>query len=653
MEDNEQITIFGQTNYRNQRRKFGIMQDDRRRHAYIIGKTGMGKSTMIENMVIDDIKKGNGLAIVDPHGDLAEKIIKFIPPERTNDVIYFNPADIENPVAFNILENINPDYKHLIAYGLVGVFKKIWADSWGPRMEYILTNTILALIEYPGATLLGLMRMLVDKTYRKKVVSKVTDPVVKTFWVDEFSNYSERFRTEAIAPIQNKVGQFIASSIIRNIVGQSKSSFDPREIMDEGKILIMNLSKGRVGEENSALLGAMMITKIQLAAMSRVDIPEEERRDFYLYVDEFQNFATEAFANILSEARKYRLSLVLAHQYIEQLSDEVRAAVFGNVGTLISFRVGATDAEELEKEMAPAFTAQNLVNIEKYHFFLKLMINGVSSDPFSAIGLPPSTGGMADDEKIIRVSRERFGKPRSIVEDRILRWSGMEINVPSIKEKDAAKPKSEVQPSQPQKSATPQLQKQQQQPQKGIKEISDLPVSLGQSKPKPKPQPKPQQPKQKKPTPTPKQVQKMEEKKEIKKEVKVAPQETSLDKIFDQTTHFGKSKPTAPDLKARPQPQPQPQAQPKAQPQKQTSKKGINFVRPLKENKKTQAKPQAKAKPQPKSQPRPKSKPRPQPKQQPKALSGSPKAKRTEGPKSQPQKKSSPNKTKVSLQDMF
>ncbi|MFH0818971.1 MAG: type IV secretion system DNA-binding domain-containing protein [Patescibacteria group bacterium] len=421
------IAVFAETNFRNQRRRFGIKTDDRRRHMYLIGKTGMGKSTVIENMVIDDIRNGRGVAVVDPHGDLVEKIIKFIPPERINDVIYFNPADTAHPIAFNILENIDPEYKHLIAYGLVGVFKKIWADSWGPRMEYILTNTILALLEYPGSTLLGIMRMLVDKKYRKKVVSNITDPVVRTFWTDEYANYSEKFRTEAIAPIQNKVGQFLASSIIRNIVGQSKSTIEMRSAIDQGKIILMNLSKGRIGEENSALLGAMMITKIQLAAMSRVDIPESERRDFYLYVDEFQNFSTDSFANILSEARKYRLNLIMAHQYIEQLNDEVKAAVFGNVGTIICFRIGATDAALLEPEFEPKFVAQNLVNIPKYNFYLKLMIDGVSSDPFSAMGLPPYNDFEDNAEKVIAVSRERYARPKKIVEDRILKWSGVDI----------------------------------------------------------------------------------------------------------------------------------------------------------------------------------------------------------------------------------
>lgn len=424
------VTVFAETNFRNQRRKFGIKVDDRRRHMYAVGKTGMGKSTLLENMVVADIRAGNGVALVDPHGDLAEKVLNYIPNERVNDVIYFNPSDTQYPIAFNILETIGPDYKHLVAYGLVGVFKKIWADSWGPRMEYIMTNTILALLDYPGSTLLGLMRMLVDKGYRKKVLAKITDPVVKTFWADEFANYSEKFRTEAIAPIQNKVGQFLSSSIIRNIVGQSKSTIEMRKIMDERKILIMNLAKGRIGEENSALLGAMMITKLQIAAMSRVDIPEEERKDFYLYVDEFQNFATDSFAGILSEARKYRLCLIMAHQYFEQLNDVVKAAVFGNVGTLIVFRVGATDAAELELEFAPQFLPTDIVNLKKYTFCIRLMVDGVATEPFSAIGLPPVSGQTNNIEKVIRVSRERYARPQAQVEERIIRWSGVEVARP-------------------------------------------------------------------------------------------------------------------------------------------------------------------------------------------------------------------------------
>ena len=497
----DEVTVFAQTNFRNQQRRFGIKLDDRRRHMYLIGKTGMGKSTMIENMVINDINNGRGVAVVDPHGDLVEKIIEYIPKDRVNDVVYFNPADTKFPIAFNILENVDPEYKHLIAYGLVGVFKKIWADSWGPRMEYILTNTILALLEYPGSTLLGIMRMLVDKKYRKKVVSKVKDPVVKTFWTDEYANYSEKFRTEAIAPIQNKVGQFLASSIIRNIVGQSKSTVEMREAIDQGKIILMNLSKGRIGEENSALLGAMMITKIQLAAMSRVNIPEEQRRDFLLYVDEFQNFSTESFANILSEARKYRLDIIMAHQYIEQLSEEVQAAVFGNVGTFVTFRVGATDAEILEKEFEPYFTAQNLVNIPKYNFYIKLMIDGIASDPFSATGLPPSEGATNVGEKVINVSRERYARPKKMVEDRILRWSGMEV--PDEAELET-EPQQQSQQSQPQPQSQPEPTPQpetrpQTQPEPVAEQgpVQFEPEPVQQPEPAPQPQPTPEpEPKQ-------------------------------------------------------------------------------------------------------------------------------------------------------------
>src|SRR6185369_6743196 len=307
-----------------------------------------------------------GLCLIDPHGDIAERILDYIPANRINDTIYFNPADASNPIGFNVLEVTNPETKHLIASGLVGVFKKIWADSWGPRLEYVLRNAILALLDYPGSTLLGVTRILVDKSYRERVVEKVTDPVVRSFWVDEFTKWNDRVLQEVISPIQNKVGQFLSSALIRNIVGQTTSSFDVRKLMDEKKILIMNLSKGRLGEDNSALLGAMMITKIQLAAMGRVDIPEESRADFYLYVDEFQNFATESFANILSEARKYRLNLILAHQYIGQLVTDkkntiVRDAIFGNVGTLICFRMGADDAEFLEKEFDPTYLLNDLV----------------------------------------------------------------------------------------------------------------------------------------------------------------------------------------------------------------------------------------------------------------------------------------------------
>lgn len=427
--DNE-ITVIASTNFRNRQQKFGIKKDDRRRHIYLIGKTGMGKTQLIENMAIQDIQQGNGCAVVDPHGDMIGRILHFIPASRINDVIYFNPADLNYPIAFNILEKVVSEQRHLVASGLIGVFKKIWADSWGPRLEYVLHNGISALLEYPGSTLLGIMRMLTDKTFRKKVVEKINDPVVKAFWIEEYSKYPDRFQAEAIAPIQNKVGRFLTSSLMRNIVGQVASTINIREIMDKKKIFLINLSKGKVGEDNSALLGALLITKMQLAAMSRVDVPESEREDFYLYVDEFQNFATESFASILSEARKYHLNLILAHQYIAQLVDGtnsmVRDAIFGNVGTLITFRVGASDAEFLEPEFMPDITMEDLVNLPKFQIYVKLMIDGVTSNAFSATTLPPlplPVGSPEVVEKIIKVSRERYAKPREEIEDKIIRWS--------------------------------------------------------------------------------------------------------------------------------------------------------------------------------------------------------------------------------------
>lgn len=433
MTNPNEINFFAKTNFRNQQVPFGIKTDDRRRHMYVIGKTGMGKTTMMENMVIQDIRNGNGVCFIDPHGDSIQKILDFVPPERINDVVYFNPADLDHPIAFNILESVESRYKHLVASGLMGVFTKIWASMWSSRMEYILNNTILALLDSPGNTMLGIVRMYVDKKYRKRIVDNIKDPMVKAFWVEEFANYAEKYRTEAVAPIQNKVGQFLSSAVIRNIVGQPKSTIDLRDIMDNNKILLLDLSKGKVGEDNSALLGAMIITKLQLAALSRVDIPESERKDFYLYVDEFQNFVTDSFATILSEARKYRLNLTMGHQYIGQLTPDnnprVRDAVFGNVGTMVVFRVGAADAEYLETEFEPAFTPNDIVNLPKYHVILRLMINGVASDPFTAVTIPVNDEWfVGSGEKVIKVSRERYAKPRDQVEDRIQRWMGADFH---------------------------------------------------------------------------------------------------------------------------------------------------------------------------------------------------------------------------------
>ena len=422
-----EVNYFGLANYRNQNRKFGIKLDDRRRHMYIVGKTGMGKTTLLENMVLNDIYAGHGLGYIDPHGDTAEKILDYIPANRINDVVYFNPADLDFPIGFNILETIRPDQKHLVASGLMGVFKKIWPDVWSSRMEYILNNTILALLDFPGTTLLGINRLLADAEYRRRVVNNTKDPVIKAFWQTEFANYNDKYKQEAVAPMQNKIGQFLSASVIRNIVAQVKSRINIREIMDEKKIFIMNLSKGRIGEDNSRLLGGMLITKIQLSAMERVDTPESKRPDFFLYVDEFQNFATESFANILSEARKYRLDLIMAHQYMEQLEEEVLAAVLGNVGSIITFRVGSTDAEILAKEFIPTFVEEDLINLPKFHIYLKLMIDGVASRPFSALTLSPIAVSTGSLEKVVKVSRERYAQSRDKIEDKIARWSGMVI----------------------------------------------------------------------------------------------------------------------------------------------------------------------------------------------------------------------------------
>jgi len=420
------VIYFARTNYRNQMRKFGIKTDDRRRHTYVIGKTGMGKTTLLENMILADIYLGHGCAYIDPHGDTAEKLIDYIPEWRHKDVVYFCPSDVEFPMGFNILESHDPNTRHVIASGLMGVFKKIWPDVWSARMEHILNNCIMTLLENPGNTLMGVNRLLVDRDFRVRLVSNLKDPVVKAFWITEFEQWEPKFRTEAIAPIQNKVGQFLSTAIVRNIVAQVDSTLRPREIMDTSKIFIVNLSKGRIGEDAMKLLGGMLITKMQLCAMERVDIPELERRDFYLYIDEFQNFATESFASILSEARKYRLALIMAHQYIEQLTEEVRAAVFGNVGTIMIFRVGSPDAAFLETEFMPRFTPEDLVNLAKYEIYLRLMIDGVASEPFSALTLPPIAQKTDSEQTVIESSRALYARPRDIVAEEIMTWSETE-----------------------------------------------------------------------------------------------------------------------------------------------------------------------------------------------------------------------------------
>lgn len=419
----ERVTYFAATDSRGKRIPFGLKAKDRQRHMYVIGKTGMGKSTLLENMAIQDIQNGEGLAFIDPHGSAVETLLDYIPKERINDVVYFAPFDMENPIAFNVMEDVGYDKRHLVVSGLMATFKKIWEDAWSARMEYILTNTLLALLEYPDATLLGVNRMYTDKAYRAKVVDNVKDPVVKDFWTKEFAGYTDRFTQEATPAIQNKIGQFTGNPLIRNIIGQPKSSFDIRELMDQNKILLINLSKGLVGDTNMRLLGSMLTTRIFLAAMSRAELNPtalKKAEQFYFYVDEFQNFANDTFSEILSEARKYSLNLIIAHQYVEQMEEQVRAAVFGNVGTTVSFRVGPFDAEVLETVFTPEFTKEDLVNLGFAQVYLTLMIDGVGSRPFSAVTIPPiEPPPVSYRQQVIDNSRKQFAAPRTKIEEDI------------------------------------------------------------------------------------------------------------------------------------------------------------------------------------------------------------------------------------------
>jgi DNA helicase HerA-like ATPase len=383
----EDITLFAETNYRNKQQRFGIQRSDRRFHMFIIGKSGTGKSTLIENLILSDLRAGEGLALLDPHGDLLQKVLVCIPELRKADVIHFDPAATE-PLGFNVLERSQGVQSHLVASGLISVFKKIWKDSWGPRLEHILRNTLLTLLEFRDTTLLDIPRLLVDKQFRTAIVSKLKDEQVRAFWLKEYEAYSNNFRTEAIAPIQNKVGQFLTNRLTRSIVEQKQSSFNIRQIMDEGKILLIDLSKGKIGSDTSSLLGALFLTQIELQALSRSDLAETNRRDFHVYIDELPNFATESFASMLSELRKYHVSLIAATQYLEQLNEELRSAIFGNVGTIISFRVGARDAEYLAKEFYPDVDQESLINLPNHQVYIKLMINGATSHAFSAKTLP-------------------------------------------------------------------------------------------------------------------------------------------------------------------------------------------------------------------------------------------------------------------------
>jgi len=421
----DDVTVFGTTDYRDVKVEFGIKRRDRVRHFYLLGKTGTGKSTLFKNMFISDVLAGDGACFVDPHGDTVEELLSYIPPNRVNDVVYFNPTDVDHPVGFNLLELKDKSQRDLIADGVVEVFKKQFGDSWGPRLQYILTNTVATVMEAQGTTLLAVIRMLTDKNYRKFILKQVNDPILYKFWDEEFAQLAENSRllAEAVSPIQNKVGRFISSAVTRNIIGQVKSTIDLREIMDNRKILLVNLAQGRLGEETASLLGGMIITRLQATAMERVDIPEEQRTDFYLYVDEFQNFATDSFAKILSEARKYKLNLTMTNQYIDQLPITVRQAIFGNVGTLGSFVVSQADASILEKEFAPVVSSDDLVSLDAYAMYIKLCIDGMTSVPFSAKSLPVRFEKYNLRDEIVLHSRETYGMPREEIEEKIMKWS--------------------------------------------------------------------------------------------------------------------------------------------------------------------------------------------------------------------------------------
>lgn len=422
MGNDEHFSQMGERYLGGSERVFGLEHEDRRHHLYVIGKTGTGKTTLLRNLIIQDIEAGRGVGVIDPHGDLAHDLLDYIPRHRTEDVVFFNPADMEYPIGFNLVGSVPPDSRHLVASGIVSVFKSIWSDSWGARLEYILYAAVAALLDCENVSLLGVQKMLADARYRAWVVKQIKDPVVRSFWVNEFANYDKRFLQEAIAPIQNKVGQMLMSPHLRNILGQARSRIDARFMMDHGRIFIADMSKGKLGADKSNLMGALLVTQFQLAAMSRADVPESERKDFFLYVDEFQSFASESFVSILSEARKYRLCLTLSHQYIAQVRPEIQAAVFGNVGSLISFRVGQQDADVLEREFGNSLISRQFVELGNHEVCAKILSDGQYGEPFAGRTLPPIKRCHGRRENIIRRSREKYGAKREAIENKIKKW---------------------------------------------------------------------------------------------------------------------------------------------------------------------------------------------------------------------------------------
>ncbi len=433
-----EVSAFGMTNYHNNFIPFGIRRSDRRRHLYAVGKSGSGKSKLLELLIYDDLMNNKGLAVLDPHGDLVDAVLRYVPKHRIEDVVILDPADIDFPIAFNPLEHVDETYKMQVTIGFLQIFKKLFGSNWSDRLEHVLRYTTLALLDSNNTTVLSILKMLTDKNYRQKIVARIQDSVVKNFWVSEFAAWSEKFDADAITPLLNKVGQFVATNMIRNMVGQPKTKFDIRDIMDNRKILLVKVSKGLLGEENSSLIGSMFITKLYQAAMSRADTPEEQREDFYLYVDEFQNFATETFAEILSEARKYRLNLTIAHQYMGQLSDVVRKTVFGNVGSMISFRVGADDAGILAEEYNPIFKERDIINLGVREFYIKMSVNGELREAFS--GRTLDAPNLTEDytKEIIAASRRKYCLPRPDVETLLAQWDEAASAPPSKEELAAA-----------------------------------------------------------------------------------------------------------------------------------------------------------------------------------------------------------------------
>lgn len=401
---------------------FSISTADRRQHVYTLGKSGTGKTTLLKNMILQDIEAGHGIGVIDPHGDLANEILDHIPSHRIEDVVYFNPDDAEYPIGLNLIEHMPPSERHLIASGVVSIFKSVWSDSWGPRLEYILFATVAALLDCENVSLLGVTRMLSDAKYRAWVVKQIEDPMVRSFWEREFGQYEKRFLQEAIAPVQNKVGQLLMSPHLRNILGQVRSRISAKFIMDNRRIFIANLSKGKLGPDKANLIGALLVTQFQFAAMTRADIAEDKRTDFFLYVDEFHSFVTDSFTSILSEARKYRLSLTLSNQYLSQLREEIKDAVLGNVGSIVSFRTGHEDAEALEKAFGMKYTASHFTSLNNREVCVKLLVDGEDREPFLGRTLSPQRKRYGKRETIIRRSREKYATRRAIVEEKISRW---------------------------------------------------------------------------------------------------------------------------------------------------------------------------------------------------------------------------------------